>query len=227
MRYYPVNLDIKDRPCLVVGGGSVGTRKVINLLRCGAKITVVSPVLSERLQTLAAEGSIVIKPRVYQTADLEGVFLVIGATSDESTNRRISKDAEKLNMLCNIVDRPEVCNFILPAIIQRGDLVITVSTSGTSPAFAKKLRQTLEGQFGDEYGRLLQLMGAIRQKLLSVDHEPEAHKNLFEKLVNSDLLDLVREHKAADINALLGSVLGQGFRYEALMDTDSHRPPEK
>ena len=218
MRYYPIHLDIQNRSCLVVGGGGVGTRKVMALLKCGARVTVVSPVISERLHNLAESTPLTLKPRPYRTADLESMFLVIGATDDEALNRQISRDAENRNILCNIADRPEVCNFILPSIVQRKDLVITISTSGQSPALAKKMRKTLEGQFGDEYGELLQLMGAIRKKLLSQAHEPEVHKPLFEQLINSDLSSMIRESKTEAINALLFKILGDGYRYEELME---------
>ena len=217
MRYFPVHLDIRARNCLVVGGGSVGTRKVITLLRCGANVTVISPVVSERLCKLAESNSILLKKRSYRTQDLDGMFLVIGATDDESLNRKISGDAERRNTLCNIADRPEICNFILPAIVQRDDLVITISTSGKSPALAKKLRKTLENHFGEEYGDFLRLMGAIRTTLLNQSHEPEAHKQLFEKLVNSDLIAMIREGEKEGINALLLKVLGEGYRYDELM----------
>ncbi|MBW2429102.1 MAG: bifunctional precorrin-2 dehydrogenase/sirohydrochlorin ferrochelatase [Deltaproteobacteria bacterium] len=217
MRYYPIHLNIQNRNCLVVGGGGVGTRKVITLLKCRAKVTVVSPVISERLQNLAESAPLTLKPRPYRTADLEGMFLVIGATDDEQLNRQISSDAECRNTLCNIADRPEICNFILPSIVQRDDLVITISTSGRSPALAKKLRKTLERKFGEEYGDFLQLMGAIRNKLLSQAHEPEAHKPLFEQLIDSDLIAMIREAKTEDINALLLNILGDGYRFEELM----------
>ena len=217
MRYYPINLDIQNRNCLVVGGGSVGTRKVMTLLKCGAKVTVVSPVISEPLQDLQNSAFLTLKARPYRATDLEGMFLVIGATDNEPLNRQISADAEKLNTLCNIADRPAVCNFILPSIVQRGDLVITISTSGKSPALAKKLRQTIENQFGREYGAFLHLLGAIRKKLLSQAHEPEVHKPLFEQLINSDLMTLVHDGKREEINKLLFEVLGDGFQFEELM----------
>jgi len=218
MRYYPINLDIQNRNCLVVGGGGVGTRKVITLLNCGANVTVVSPDLSEQLRKLEGSPGLALKQRTYQSADLEGMFLVIGATDDETLNRQISRDAEQRSTLCNIADRPEICNFILPSIVQRDDLVITISTSGRSPALAKKLRKSLEARFGKEYGVLLKLMGAIRKKLLSQSHEPEAHKPIFERLINSDLTTLIKENKTAEINALLFDILGDGYRFEELIN---------
>ena len=220
MRYYPVHLDIQGRNCLVVGGGAVGTRKVETLLACGAQVTVVSPAASEALCGLAAKGAITLRRRDYASEDLAGMFLVIGATDDEALNRRISADAERRQILCNIADRPEVCNFILPSILQRGDLTITVSTSGKSPAFAKKLRRSLADQYGQEYAAFLDLMGAIRQRLLAQAHAPEAHKPLFEALVDSELPALIRTNQREAINALLEKVLGKGYRVEELLKTD-------
>ena len=217
MRYYPVNLNIENRNCLVVGAGGVGTRKAITLLDCGARVTVVSPDPTAQLKNLAAERSIQLKERSYRSDDLDKMFLVIGATNDEKLNRQISKDAEHVNILCNIADRPEVCNFILPAIVRRGDLAITISTSGKSPALAKKLRLELETQFGEEYADFLKLMGAIRDKLLSQAHEPEAHKSLFNELIDRDLIGLIKANNTAGINALLLKVLGEGFKFEDLL----------
>jgi precorrin-2 dehydrogenase/sirohydrochlorin ferrochelatase len=218
MHYYPVNLDIQNRNCLVVGGGGVGTRKVATLLKCGANVTVVSPDISQQLLDLAESPSLTLKQRPYQSSDLDGMFLVIGATDDETLNRKISHDAERRNTLCNIADRPDVCNFILPAIVQRDDLIITISTSGKSPALAKKLRKSLEARFGEEYGILLRLMGGIRKRLLSQSHEPEAHKPIFEQLINSELITMIKEGKTGDINALLFEILGDGYRFEELIN---------
>lgn len=217
MEYYPVNLDIKKRKCLVVGGGRVGTRKVLTLLDCGARVTVVSPDATAKLIELANTGAITLEKRQYRETDLDGIFLVIGTTDDEELNHQISIAAEKHNMLCNIADRPKVCNFILPSIVNRGDLTISISTSGKSPALAKKLRMELEEQFGNEYAELLRLMGAIREKLLKQKHEPEAHKHLFEQLISRNLVDMIRDTRKKEIDSLLCEVLGEGFRFDDLM----------
>ena len=217
MRYYPIHLDIKNRDCLIVGGGVVATRKVSTLIECGARVTVVSPDPTPELTKLASEGSVTLKKRAYRKDDLTGMFLVIGATDVETLNRQISKDAERAHILCNIADRPEICNFILPSIVRRGDLVITISTSGKSPALAKHLRQKIETQFGREYDDFLLLMGAIRQKLLSQAHEPEAHKALFNQLIDSDLIQLMQAGKTEEINSLLYKILGEGYKIEMLL----------
>ncbi len=224
MRYYPVNLDIKNRHCLVVGGGKVGLRKVKTLIECGAFVTVVSLEVEGELQIMSENKGITIKQRPYRSTDLDGMFLVIGATDNEDLNRRISQDAEEINMLCNIADRPKVCNFILPAIVRRGDLVVTVSTSGKSPAFAKKLKKDLENKFGAEYAEFLYLMGAVRKKLLNTKHAPEAHKHLFERLIDGNLVDYIRNKDIQAIDALLLTVLGPGYTFEKLAVSDSQSP---
>ena len=172
MKYYPAFLDVNGRDCLVVGGGAVGTRKVRTLLECGARVTVISAGFSPELEELSAAGRVVLKSGSYRARDLEGKFLVIGATDDEDLNRRVSEDAARRNMLCNIADRPEACSFILPAIVSRGDLVIAISTSGKSPAFAKYLRRRLQKEFGPEYARFLEIMGAVRRRLLAAGERP-------------------------------------------------------
>jgi precorrin-2 dehydrogenase/sirohydrochlorin ferrochelatase len=145
------------------------------------------------------------------------MFLVIGATDNPELNLQIHTEAERVGMLCNIADRPEVCNFILPAIVNRGDLIIAISTSGKSPAFAKMMRKNLEKEFGTEYAEFLQLMGGIRNKLLNQDHEPEAHKPLFEKLIQRDLVKMIKDRDIVAINSLLFEILGEGYIFDELM----------
>ena len=217
MRYYPVNLDVQNRDCLVVGGGSVGERKVKTLLECGARVTVVTTLATERLQALASEGHIDLKTRGYEPSDLEGKFLVIGATDSEEINEKISEDAARRGLLCNIADRPAACSFVLPAIVRQGDLVIAISTSNKSPAVARRIRQTLEKEFGPEYAVLLNLMGAIRQKLLAEAKSPEAHKRMFERLLDEGLLEMIRDNRIKDVDSLLNDVLGKAYGWNELM----------
>lgn len=217
MRYYPAYLDVKERWCLVVGGGQVGTRKVSTLLECGAKVKVISPKVTDQLARLAEQGCIDLVQRDYHSKDLDQVFLVIGATDDQALNRKIHKDAEAAQKLCNIADQPALCNFVLPSIINQGDLSIAISTAGKSPAFAKHLRRRLQAQFGAEYGHMLDLMGNIRKRLLAEAHAPEEHKPLFEQLIQNGLLDMIKEMDHQGINALLKEVLGPDYVYEELI----------
>ncbi len=220
MKYYPVSLDIKNRKCLVVGGGSVGTRKAVTLLNCGAAVTVISLRITKKLKDLENNSRISVLKRSYTTSDMKDAFLVIGATSDEELNRKIYMDAERLNKLCNIADQPELCNFILPSIVSRGDLVLTISTSGKSPAYAKKLRKMLESEYGEEHNLFLRLMGSIRKKILHEKHEPEFHKLIFEELVNAGLIEMIRCGDKGNINRVLKEILGEGYDFEALINID-------
>jgi len=227
MQYYPIFLDIKDRNCLVVGGGDVGTRKVEMLLECGASVTVVSIDTTETLKRLFKDRQITLIERAYRPSDLDSRFLVIGATNDERLNQQLSMDAEKCKLLCNIADRPAACNFILPAIVQQGDLVLAISTSGKSPAFAKKLRKDLEKQFGEAYAIFLDLMGAIRSRLLLEKHAPEQHKPLFQKIIHSDILLWIQNRQSKEIDCLLLDVLGPGYTFDELLKPDSSQNETK
>lgn len=220
MNYYPVNLKIEGRPCLVVGGGRVGTRKVKGLMQCGARVVVVSPVASLAIERLAAKGRIEWRKKDYEPSDLSDFFLVIGATSDQEVNWQISRDAEKRHMIFNIADVPDACNFILPSVIRRGPLTVTVSTSGQSPAFAKSLRRELESMFGPEYELFLAVMGGIRKKLLAAEHDHEAHKPLFEALIRGGLLDMCRNRDVKAMDKLVSSVLGDGYSCSEYMEND-------
>lgn len=161
--YYPVNLDVSDKKCLVVGGGTVAERKVSTLLEFGARVVVVAPLITARLKQLTRSRKIVARLKKYSSADLRQAVLVIGATSDRALNKKIAKDAIKKNILVNIVDDPELCSFIVPSKIKRGALVVSISTSGQAPALAKALRIKLEKIITPELGRLANELGKIRR----------------------------------------------------------------
>ena len=217
MRYYPVYLDICGRNALVVGGGAVGSRKVETLLRAGAKVTLVSPQVTERIRSLAETGRLTWHARGYQSSDVASMFLVFSATDDPELNHRIEEDAARQRVLCNSATQPDRGDFILPSIIERGDLLVSISTSGKSPAVARQLRQDLEGYLGEEYAPFLRLMGAVRERLLEREHAPHEHRKAFRLLIEGGLLSLVKSGDQDGINQLLKSVLGDGFDGERLM----------
>ncbi len=180
---------------------------------------MISHEVTPELAAMAEQGLVDLQLRDYRSSDLDRMFLVIGATDDQDLNRKVHQDAEAAQRLCNIADQPEVCNFVLPSIINQGDLSIAISTAGKSPAFAKHLRRQLQGQFGPEYGLMLDLMGAVRKRLLAEAHAPEQHKPLFEKLIQGGLLEMIKGDDRQGIDALLATVLGAEFTYETLMET--------
>ena len=189
---YPINLDIKKRKCVVIGGGEVALRKVNSLLHCRAKVVVISPEVHPELQQLAKSKQIQINKRTYQAEVLKDAFLVIGATNDNKINRRIADDAKKRNMLVNIVDVPELCNFQVPASIRRGTLMLTVSTNGKAPALTKYLRKQLEEQFGLEYAEYLELLGEWRKELRKLVLNGKHREQILTAIVESDILYLLK-----------------------------------
>jgi len=192
VRYYPLFLDISRRRCVVVGGGSVAERKVERLLACGARVEVVDRRLTPALAAMKAEGVIVHHDADYDEAQLRGAFLVIGATDSDTVNERIARDARALAIPVNIVDDPLRCDFILPSVVERGDLLIAVSTGGKSPALAKRLRKELEEAYGPEYGVLIEILGELRGKVMDGGRSSDENSKLFEAVVRSDILEYIR-----------------------------------
>lgn len=214
VRYYPLFLDISRRLCVVVGGGNVAERKVERFLSCGACVEVVGKKLTPTLAALAGEGRIVHHDTDYEEALIRGAFLVIGATDSDTVNGRIARDARALGIPVNIVDEPDRCDFILPSIVERGDLAIAVSTGGKSPALAKKLRTELEAAYGQEYAILLQIMGELREKIIA-DRRPSAeNRERFEAVVSSRILDHIRAGRWKEVKALIRELTGVEMEVE-------------
>jgi precorrin-2 dehydrogenase/sirohydrochlorin ferrochelatase len=211
--YYPAILDIAGRTAIVVGAGRVGEGKIDGLLRAGARVRVVSLTATDTVRTWAADGRIELELRAYESADLDGAFLVIAATEDNATNVRVFEDAEARQMLCNVVDVTHLCNFILPSIVRRGDLAIAVSTGGASPAMARRIRLSLAECYGDEYAVAMELLGSLREELKAMYPSPEDRKVLFERMVYSDFMDMVRAGDAAGLEAWVQRCIDEGPGY--------------
>jgi precorrin-2 dehydrogenase/sirohydrochlorin ferrochelatase len=216
MKYYPINLDIKDKRCLVIGGGQVAERKVENLLSAGAKVVVVSSRLTPKLSRLSGEGLIENIARDYRKGDFKGAVLAFGATNDPRVNSRILQEAREKGVLLNAVDDPQNCDFTVPSLVIRGDLLISISTGGKSPALSQKIRKELEKSFGKEYETFLNLLSAVRERLLKTGSNSKQNKAKFAKLVNSNLLELIRERRIKPIDKLLQDILGKGYRLDEL-----------
>jgi precorrin-2 dehydrogenase/sirohydrochlorin ferrochelatase len=208
MHYYPVLVDLNGKRVLVVGGGSVAERKVNALIGFGASVDVVSKELSPDLLGKESQGLIRWVGREFDRNFLNGVVLAIAATDDSEVNRDISKAATEKGILVNAVDQPEDCSFIVPAVIQRGDLLIAISTSGKSPAFAKKIRKDLEKRFGPEYGDFLSLMGRVRKQVLQQGLPHDMNKETFGRLVDSRLLEIIKDRDWESASTVLSKILG-------------------
>jgi precorrin-2 dehydrogenase / sirohydrochlorin ferrochelatase len=213
MKYFPVFLNVRDRNCLVVGGGRVGTRKAKTLVRAGALVTVVSKNMCEALEKMPG---IVLKRRAFHPGDLEGMFLVFAATDDAPQNQQVLTGARAARVPCNSADAPERGDFILPAVMDQGDLICAVSTCGASPVLAKKIRDDLAQAYGPEYAMFLLLMKGIRQKLLAAGHDPEGHKLIFRALMEKNLPTLIAAKEIAAIDTVLYELLGNGFVFTDL-----------
>jgi len=180
---YMACLDVAGRRCLVVGGGPVGAEKASGLLACGARVRVVSPELDGSFARLEVEW----QQRCYESADLEGVFLVIAATAQPTVNERVHRDAEARGMLCNVADVPELCNFILPAVHREGPIAIAVSTGGASPALAKRLRSQIAELVGPRHAALALELEALRPEVKRRFARYEDRRDYFERLVTERL----------------------------------------
>ncbi len=189
MGYYPVFVNLEGKKVLVVGGGRVAERKVTTLLRFGAFVSIVSQGLTDELKQLVDHNVIRHLGQDFQEAHLAGAWMVFAATDDPACNHSVSLLAQKRGLWVNAVDQPADCSFIVPAMVWQGDLCIAVSSSGKSPALAKKIRKELELQYGQVYKAFLMLMGRIRPAVLSLGLSQRENSHIFDKIVQSDILD--------------------------------------
>jgi len=217
-RFYPILVDLQGKKALVVGGGKVAQRKIETLLEHGATVQVVAKELTASLEELRRAGRIEFLGEEFSETFVDGVFVVFAATDDAPLNRRISRTAQQRSLLVNAVDQPADCNFIVPSVLSRGDLLIAVSTSGKSPAFARKVRVELERSFGEEYGLFLNLMGNLRKEILRLGLSQEENKSAFEDLVTSDLLTAIREKNWDLASQIIEKVLGRPVSKNQMLD---------
>ena len=195
--FYPVFLHLQGRRGVVVGGGAVAEQKVVGLLEAGARVTVVSPDLTWKLEDLAAAGAIELRRRGYRRGDLEGAFLAIAATDDRSVNADVWAEADEGGILLNAVDDLPHCSFIAPAVHRAGDIAVAVSTGGKSPALAVRLREQIGTLIGREHAEFLDLLGELRPTVAARVPDHKVRTRLWYQIVDSDAVDYVRRRDLA------------------------------
>ncbi len=221
VRFFPVFLDLEDRDCLVVGGGGVAARKVTALLRAGARVQVVAPRLCDELSALARDGRIGHSDRQFSESDLDGKVLVIAGTDKAAVNQQVSELARQRNLPVNVVDQPELCNFIVPSTIDRSPVQVAISTGGASPVLARLLRARLESYIPAAYGRLARLVDSFRDQVKerfgTVDQRRQFWENILQGEVAELLFagrdDMAREHLTKALEETEGEPLPVGEVY--------------
>lgn len=205
---YPVCLEITGKLCIVVGGGGVAERKVLGLLTAGARVRVISPQISAVLRGLVDDGTVEWLDRGYAPGDLAGALLVFAATDREEVQTAVVREATAAGQLVNVIDAPERCSFQVPAVVRRGDLILAVSTGGKSPAVAAMIRQQLEKNYGKEYTVLLELIGRLREQVLSSDRDNAERKILFQNILHDDIITWIKTGQWEQLGRHLRTVLG-------------------
>jgi precorrin-2 dehydrogenase/sirohydrochlorin ferrochelatase len=202
MSLFPIFLKLAARPCIVIGAGHLAESKIESLQAANARITVIAPEASERIQNLAAAGEIQYLKRPYADGDLTGNFLVVAATNVPAVNRAVFQEATEKGVLCNAVDDPPFCDFYFPSVVRRGDLQIAISTAGASPALAQKIRKDINAQLPLDAGEWLSDLGNLRREVVAAEPLNEERKWLLHQLAQREVCGydqcpsrlLAREH---------------------------------
>lgn len=203
-KYYPIFLNIQDKKCVVVGGGNVAWRKVCSLQEAGARVTVVSP---EFCPELEKETGIERIQQKYDAGLLKGAALVIASTDDGEVNKKVYNDALERGILVNVVDKPELCSFIVPASVMRGDLCISISTGGASPALARNIRENLERHFGEEYNEFTKLLSEMRRKMLSEVKDESIRRDILQRIAGLDILEIIKQKGVPEAKKKIGEIV--------------------
>lgn len=209
--YYPVYIEMRGQPCVVIGGGKIAEGKVDGLLAAKAHVTVIAPELTPRLHDLVDQDLVRYFARTYQPGDLSGAFMVICATDRADINHQVWQEATANHQLVNVVDDTPRCNFIAPSILRKGDLTIAISTSGKAPVLAVRLKERLQRELGPEYERFLDLAGELREPLARHIPDFETRKALWYQIVDSEILDVLADGDEAAAREFISRVVGFDF----------------
>jgi len=219
VKYYPLYLDVSEKRCVDDGGGDVAERKVMKLIECDAEVIVVSSVVTPGLEEMIRGNIIHHVSDDYDRKHIQGAFIVVGATDRDEVNEQIYRDSQDIGILVNIVDDPKRCDFIVPSIVRTGDLAIAISTGGKSPIMARRLREELEKTYGPEYGILLDIMGVLREKMITRGESPENNKNVFESVFDSGIIEYIRKEEWGRVKEMLYDLTREEIDVDAIAAT--------
>lgn len=205
MPFFPAFLDLRGRPCLVVGAGRVGRRKIQRLLHCQAHpLVVVEPDPDDDLlRDPEMSRAITLHQRTFKSSDVQGAFLVVASTSSPEVNSQIGNVCHEQNILCNVVDQPGLCSLVWPSLINQGDLALAVTTGGASPALTRRIREHLEEQFGPEYATWLKLLKMLRPALIALGSPQKENSSVFKSLTDDQVLKAIIRDEGPELLALL------------------------
>ncbi len=202
--YYPVFLNLKNKRCIIIGGGKIAERKALKLLETDSFLIVISPDLTPKLTALKKEKKIKHIKRRYKDGDLKDAFLVIAATSDITLNKKISAHAPAL---VNAVDMPDLCNFIVPSVVRRGHLNIAISTSGVSPFLSKNIRMELEKIYTDDFNRYLSFLKDFRKKIFQLQINKKSRERILKNAGSKESIKILRGKGLNELKDKLVKVL--------------------
>src|SRR4051795_1952168 len=196
--YYPIYIDIEDHAVLIVGGGVVCARKAETMMRYGGRVTIVSPEITDEIAKWEGDGVLAVRRKLYAEADLDGASIVIASTDDPCVNARVARDCRRRKIPVNVVDVTPLCEFIVPAIIEKGSIQIAVSTGGKSPALARTLKEDLQRAIGPEYAEVNDVLGSLREEAKKVLPTDVDRKRFFDAIIANGILDMLREGRRRD-----------------------------
>lgn len=187
--FYPIYLNLQNKRVVVIGGGAVAERKVESLVGAGALITVIGPDVTPRLQSLHDSGRIQVVQRAYTPGDCADAVLVFSATDDPAVGAAVFEEAQRAGALVNTADRPALCDFIMPAVVRRGDVAIAISTGGASPGLASRLRRKIANAIGPEYAEFAALLSQARAEIRTRVPDEQRRKALHDRILDSDIME--------------------------------------
>jgi siroheme synthase-like protein len=196
--YYPIFIDVEERDVVIIGGGNVCARKAETMMRYGARVTIVSPEITAEIAEWEAERKLEVRRKRYADSDLEGATIVIASTDDTSVNEQVAADCRRRRIPVNVVDVTPLCEFIVPAIIEKDGIQIAVSTGGKSPAIARTLKEDLQRAVGPEYAEVNEILGSLRDSAKRTLPTDVDRKHFFDSIIARGVLPMIRDGHARD-----------------------------